>query len=563
MANPSTSVLETRSAQAFPILQDADIARLRRFGTERHYKEGDFVTRAGQAPDGLVLVLSGQIRVTPNSTNPQPIHTHLPGSFHGELAHLSGRPSLVNAEAATDVDAIVLDPSRLRDVMVQEADLGERIMRALILRRVGLLEQNVGGPVIIGYEGSRDVLRLEQFLRRNGHPFQNLDPATDNCAKTLVEKFQIETGDLPTVLCPSGQLLHNPTEGQLARCIGLLKALEADKTYDVAIIGAGPAGLAAAVYSASEGLSVLALDCRAFGGQAGASARIENYLGFPTGISGLALMARAYNQAQKFGTEVSIPEEVVRLEEDTTDGDRKYILHLASGEHARAHAVVIASGAEYRRLDVSNLAQYEGSHVHYWASPIEARLCAAQEVALVGAGNSAGQAAVYLASQARKVWMIVRGESLTATMSRYLCDRIAAQPNIEVLVKSEVTALEGHGEALEQIRWRNRATGEETCQRLSHLFLFIGALPNTGWLEQAGLKRDAKGFVVTGERAGDGRGIFETSLRGVFAIGDVRANSIKRVAASVGEGAVVVAAIHAYLADEASLLNQPAEPAHV
>ena len=563
MANSTTSVLETRSAQAFPILQDGDITRLRRFGTERHYKQGDYVTRAGQKTDGLVLVLSGQIRITPNGAQPQPIHTHGPGSFHGELVNLSGRPSLVNAEAITDVDAVVIEPSRLRDVMVQEADLGERIMRALILRRVGLLEQNVGGPVIIGYEGSRDVLRLEQFLRRNGHPFQNLDPATDNCAQTLVEKFHLQAADLPTVLCPSGQLLHNPTESQLARCIGLLTALDPDKSYDVAIIGAGPAGLAAAVYSASEGLSVIALDCRAFGGQAGASARIENYLGFPTGISGIALMARAYNQAQKFGTEVAIPEEVVQLEEEMADGDRRFVLHLTSGEHVRARVVVIASGAEYRRLDVSNLAQYEGSHVHYWASPIEARLCAAQEVALVGAGNSAGQAAVYLAGHARKVWMIVRGDSLTATMSRYLCDRIAAQPNIEVLLKSEVTALEGHGDALEQIRWRNRATGEETCRRLSHLFLFIGALPNTGWLERAGLKRDAKGFVVTGERAGDGRGSFETSLRGVFAIGDVRAGSVKRVAASVGEGAVVVAAIHAYLADEASLLNQPTEPAHV
>jgi thioredoxin reductase (NADPH) len=568
MSNSSTpnskpSVLETRRAQAFPVLPEADITRLRRFGTERHYKAGSYVTRAGQKSDGLVLVISGQIRITPNSAKPEAIVTHGPGSFHGELANLSDRPSLVNAEAITDVDAVVLEPSRLRDVMVQEADLGERIMRALILRRVGLLEQNVGGPVIIGYEGSRDVLRLEQFLRRNGHPFQNLDPATDNCAKTLVEKFHLTSADLPTVLCPNGELLHNPSESQLARCIGLLAALDANRVYDVAIIGAGPAGLAAAVYSTSEGLSVLVLDCRAFGGQAGASARIENYLGFPTGISGIALMARAYNQAQKFGAEVAIPEEAVRLEEETTDGDRRFILHLTSGELVRARVVVIASGAEYRRLDVSNLAQYEGSHVHYWASPIETRLCVGEEVALVGAGNSAGQAAVYLASQARKVWMIVRGDSLTATMSRYLCDRIAAQPNIEVLLKTEVTALEGHGDRLEQIRWRNRATGEETCKKLSHLFLFIGALPNTGWLEQAGLKRDAKGFILTGDRAGDARGSFETSLRGVFAIGDVRASSVKRVAASVGEGAVVVSAIHAYLADEASLLSQPTDPAHV
>ncbi|HUO94509.1 MAG TPA: FAD-dependent oxidoreductase [Rhizomicrobium sp.] len=559
MAELKSSVLETRRAQAFPTLEAGDIARLRRFGVERNYKKGDYVTHAGKPSDGLVLVLDGEIRVTAPNGQKETIVTHGPGSFHGELAHLSGRPSLVDAQAATDVHAIVIEPSRLRDVMVQEADLGERIMRALILRRVGLLEQNVGGPVIIGYEGSRDVLRLEQFLRRNGHPFQNLDPATDNCARTLVEKFHLTGNDLPTVLCLNGQLLPNPTESQLARCIGLLTALDPDKVYDVAIIGAGPAGLAASVYSSSEGLSVITLDCRAFGGQAGASARIENYLGFPTGISGMALMARAYNQALKFGTDVAIPEEVATLE---CTGDSSFVLHLAGGERVRARVVVIACGAEYRRLSVPNLAQYEGSHVHYWASPIEARLCREEEVALVGAGNSAGQAAVFLASHARKVWMIVRGDSLTATMSRYLCERIAAQPNIEVVLKSEVTALEGHDGVLEQIRWRNRTTNEETLRKLSHLFLFIGASPNTNWLERAGLKRDAKGFLLTGERVGEAHGAYETSLRGVFAIGDVRASSIKRVAASVGEGAEVVAAIHSYLADDTSLLSRPTEPAH-
>jgi thioredoxin reductase (NADPH) len=564
MVSTTTSAfLETRRAQAFPVLSEADIARIGRFGNARQYKEGDYVTRAGQPTEGLVLVLFGSIRILTHSMRSEEIVTHGPGSFHGELAHLSGRPSLVDAIAAADVNAIVLEPSRLRDLMVQEADLGERIMRALIVRRVGLLEQNVGGPVIIGYEGDRDVLRLEGFLRRNGHPFQNLDPATDNCAKTLVEKFQLTGGDLPTVLCLSGQLLHNPSESQLARCIGLSVALDPNKVYDVAIIGAGPAGLAAAVYSGSEGLSVVVLDCRAFGGQAGASARIENYLGFPTGISGMSLMGRAYSQAQKFGTELAIPEEAIQLEEDTTNRDRRLTLRLASGTYIRARTVVIASGADYRRLSVSNLAQYEGSHVHYWASPIEARLCGGEEVALVGAGNSAGQAAVYLSGLARKVWMLVRGDSLTATMSRYLCDRIAAQPNIEVLLQTEVTALEGHGDVLEQIRWRSRANGTEIAKKLSHLFLFIGAAPNTGWLEACGLKRDAKGFLVTGDNAGDMRGRYETSLPGVFAIGDVRAGSVKRVAASVGEGAEVVAAIHTYLADEASLLNRPAEPAHV
>jgi thioredoxin reductase (NADPH) len=439
-------------------------------------------------------------------------------------------------------------------VMVQEAELGERIMRALILRRVGLLEQNVGGPLILGRPDNRDVLRLEGFLRRNGHPFHSLDPDNDACAKTLMRQYHLTVPDLPVVFCLDGQPLHNPTENQLARCIGLSREIDATRLYDVAVVGAGPAGLAAAVYAASEGLSTIVIDCRAFGGQAGASARIENYLGFPTGITGIALMARAYNQAQKFGAEMAIPEEVVRLEAKSDH----FILNLKSEQSAKARAVVVASGAEYRRLDVPNLADYEGSHVHYWASPIETRLCMGEEVALVGAGNSAGQAAVYLASTARKVWMIVRGTSLTATMSRYLCDRIAAQPNIEVLTETEVTTLEGKDGSLERICWRNRKTDETTCRDIRHLFLLIGAAPNTNWLAQSGLKLDAKGFVETEADAEKGRQPFETNRHGIFAIGDVRSNSVKRVASSVGEGAQVVAAIHAYLGAQ----NQNTEAAH-
>ncbi|MBV9692501.1 MAG: FAD-dependent oxidoreductase, partial [Alphaproteobacteria bacterium] len=305
---------------------------------------------------------------------------------------------------------------------------------------------------------------------------------------------------------------------------------------DVAIIGAGPAGLAAAVYATSEGLDTIVLDCRAFGGQAGASARIENYLGFPTGISGLALMARAYNQAQKFGTEMAIPEEAVRLNEESGN----YAFALRHGQAVRARAAVIATGAEYRRLDIAGSAQYEGAHVHYWASPLEARLCAGEEVALVGAGNSAGQAAVFLASHARKVWMIVRGKGLDATMSRYLCDRIAAQPNIEVLTQTEVVGLSGDNGVLEKVRWRHRGDGRETERAIHHLFLLIGAAPNTAWLAECGLARDRRGFLLTEN--------LMTDRRGIFAIGDVRSGSVKRVAAAVGEGAQVVAAIHAYLA---------------
>ena len=420
-------------------------------------------------------------------------------------------------------------------------------MRALILRRVGLLETGAGGPVIVGRAENGDVLRLEGFLRRNGHPRQRLDPETDPEAKALIDRFHVDAGQLPIVLCPGGQLLRNPSEAELARCIGLVSPIDPDRLYDVVIVGAGPAGLAAAVYAGSEGLSVLVLDCRAFGGQAGASARIENYLGFPTGITGMALMARAYNQAQKFGVEMAIPDEVIGLDA-LGDADRgPFALKLSNNERARARAIVIATGARYRRLAVDGLESFEGTSVHYWASPLEAKLCAGQEVALVGAGNSAGQAAVYLASQVSKVWLLVRGTDLSASMSRYLVDRIAGLSNVEVLTQTNVTGLEGRNGMLEAVRWRGRTSGEEVRRRIRHLFLFIGADPNTDWLSGSGIRLDPKGFVLTGADSTGSRPPLETSRRGIFAIGDVRSGSIKRVAAAVGEGAQVVATLHAAL----------------
>jgi thioredoxin reductase (NADPH) len=447
------------------------------------------------------------------------------------------------------VEALIIPPDRLRALLVAEADLGERIMRALILRRVGLLETGAGGPVIVGRAENGDVLRLAGFLSRNGHPHQRLDPETDADAKALIERFHVDPGQLPIVLCPGGQLLRNPSETELARCIGLVGPIDPDRLYDVAVVGAGPAGLATAVYAASEGLSVLVLDCRAFGGQAGASARIENYLGFPTGITGMALMARAYNQAQKFGVEMAIPDEVNGLQA-IGDADRgRYGLALSNGERVGARAVVIASGARYRRLAVENLEAFEGTSVHYWASPLEGKLCAGQEVALVGAGNSAGQAVVYLASQVAKVWLIARGPDLAASMSRYLVDRIAGLSNVEVVTRAQISGLEGRDGMLEAIRWRRGVAGEETRRPIRHLFLFIGAEPNTDWLSGSGVALDRKGFVLTGADAGGGRRPLETSRPGVFAIGDVRSGSVKRVAAAVGEGAQVVATLHAFLAD--------------
>ncbi|MBV9991047.1 MAG: FAD-dependent oxidoreductase [Alphaproteobacteria bacterium] len=531
------ATIDTRREQMFPTLTAAEIDRLRRFGEIERFAEGDYIVRAGEAGRGLTLILDGQVRVTPHEQHrrDEVIVTYGPGSFMGELAQLSGRPSLIDAVALGPVEAVALAPAGLREALVAEAETGEKIMRALILRRVALLEQQVGGPVIVGDVADRDVLRLENFLGRNGHPFHLIDDDETDAA-ALMDKFHLTRADLPIVICMDGSMLRNPSENALARCIGLTRAIDQDKVYDVVIVGAGPAGLAAAVYATSEGLSVIVLDCRAFGGQAGASARIENYLGFPTGITGMSLMARAYNQAQKFGAEMAIPEEASSLGED----NGVYVFGLTGGQTVRARAAVIASGAEYRRLDVKSIADYEGSHVHYWASPLEARLCAGQEVALVGAGNSAGQAAVYLASQVKKVWMIVRGKSLDATMSRYLCDRIAAQPNIAVLTETEVVALAGENGALEEVTWRH-AKGETTCRRIRHLFLLIGAAPNTHWLAKSGIALDAKGFVETQN--------LMTNKRGIFAIGDVRSGSVKRVAASVGEGAQVVAAIHSFLAE--------------
>ena len=531
----------------FPTLERAEIDRLARLGERKSYAADESLVVTGQVALGAFAILSGRVDVSERGLgHSDPIVTHGPGSFLGELAQLSGRPSLVDAIAREPVETLVIPPRRLRDLLVEEAELGERIMRALILRRVGLLETGAGGPVIVGRADNGDVLRLEGFLARNGHPHQLLDPKTDPCAQTLVERFHIAARELPIVVCPNGELLRNPSEVELARCIGLVRPIDPDKIYDVVIVGAGPAGLAASVYAASEGLSVLVLDCRAFGGQAGASARIENYLGFPTGISGMALMGRAYSQAQKFGVEMAIPDEVASLRRQVGSESGRFLLTLADQEIVRARSVVIASGARYRRLDVDRLAAFEGSGVHYWASPLEARLCAGQEVALVGAGNSAGQAAVYLSSQVAKVWLIVRGPSLDVSMSRYLIERIAATPNIEVLTQTVVTALEGQDGILQAIRCRSHRSGEEVKRAIRHLFLFIGAEPNTDWLSRSGVTLDDKGFVRTGMNI-DRQ--LETSLPGTFAIGDVRAGSVKRVAAAVGEGAQVVAALHAFLAD--------------
>jgi thioredoxin reductase (NADPH) len=547
---PRHSIIDTRRQQMFPTLEPAEIERVRQFGVVRSYGVSEALERVGEVGPGLTIILAGKVDVTQHDTSGrrEPIVTYGPGAFIGELAQLAGRPALVDAYALEPVEALIISPDRLRALLIAEAELGEQIMRAMILRRVGLLETGSGGPVIVGRAQNGDVLRLEGFLRRNGHPHQRLNPETDQEANALIERFHIDPGQLPIVLCPSGQLLRNPSEIELARCIGLVGPIDPNRVYDVAVVGAGPAGLATAVYAASEGLSVLVLDCRAFGGQAGASARIENYLGFPTGITGMALMARAYNQAQKFGVEMAIPDEVIGLQALSQSDKDQFVLKLSNNERVSARSVVIASGARYRRLEVENLDTFEASSVHYWASPLEGKLCSGQEVALVGGGNSAGQAAVYLASQVAKVWLLVRGPDLESSMSRYLVDRIRGLANVEVITRIQVSGLEGGDGILAAIRWRQGTAMQEVRRPIRHLFLFIGAEPNTDWLSGSGVALDPKGFVLTGtDVAGDHRPM-ETSRKGVFAIGDVRSGSVKRVAAAVGEGAQVVATLHGFLA---------------
>ena len=545
-----------RYEQTFPTLTPHEIDRMRRFGEVRRYKHGEALFETGKPGPGMFVVLSGHVLITQRDGlgHVTPIIDQPPGQFLAEIGQLSGRVALVDGHAEGDVETLLIPPDRLRALLVAEADLGERIMRALILRRVNLLQSGAGGAVLIGPESLGDMTRLQNFLARNGQPKHLLDPATDKDAADLVARYAGSRADLPLVVCPDGTVLANPSETELAYALGMIGIHSHDKLYDVAVVGSGPAGLATAVYAASEGLSVAVLDSRAYGGQAGASMRIENYLGFPTGISGQALAGRAFSQAQKFGAEIWIPVAAKSL--DCAHGDGLFALRTECGQLLRARSIVVASGARYRRPEIENLAAFEGKGVWYWASPIEAKLCANQDVVLVGGGNSAGQAAVFLSGHARKVYMIIRGGGLGASMSRYLIERIEATPNIELIFNAEVIGLEGNAEGgLEHVRWKSRLAPDVDMLEVRNLFLFVGADPATGWLDGCGVRMDRGGFVLTGVplegNANRPVAPLETTVPGVFAVGDVRSGSVKRVGGAIGEGAQVVAALHGYLAESA------------
>jgi thioredoxin reductase (NADPH) len=545
----------SRRDQMFPVLTAVEIARIRRFGQVVQYQRGQRLVVAGEPGPGMSVVLKGAVTISQRDGmgHVAPIARHGPGQFLGEVGQLSGKPALVDGVAEEDVQALLVPPDQLRALIIAEADLGERLVRALILRRVALIQAGATGPVLIGQPQSAGVIRLQSFLNRNGYPHHVLDVAQDADAAALHQQYGAAAGEVLTV-CPDGSVLLDPTETELARCIGMVDTVDHNELFDVVVVGAGPAGLATAVYAASEGLQVLVLDCRAFGGQAGASARIENYLGFPTGISGQALAGRAYVQAQKFGAQMLIPAQVQSLDCGRAGADGELRLTLQDGRRLRARTVVIASGARYRRPAVPRLAEFEGRGIWYWVSALEARMCSGADVALVGGGNSAGQAAVFLSQHAAKVNVLVRGPGLAASMSRYLIDRIEATPNIELRPHTELTQLHGDpAEGLVGVTWRDHQKGIERQTPLRNVFLFVGAEPETQWLRGCGVAIDSNGFVLTGEQAaapGQDRmpAALEASVPGVFAVGDVRSGSVKRVGAAIGEGAAAVSMIHQRLA---------------
>ncbi|CAH1198180.1 Thioredoxin reductase [Candidatus Nitrotoga sp. BS] len=567
---PLSSKLVSRRAQMFPKLVPTEINRLRRFGKLQTWQPGELLIDPSTRGVGMFVLLSGRVLITRKIGfgDETPIVEHEPGDFLAEISQLSGRPALVYGRALDIVETLLIDPPSLRAVVIAEVELGERIMRALILRRLELIDTGGGGPLLIGTPGSAGMVRLEGFLSRNGHPYLALDPMLDSIAGEVMKLHQPLPDELPLVVCPDGTVVKCPTERELARHLGLYVELSPDRVYDVAIVGAGPAGLASAVYAASEGLSVLVLDTHAFGGQAGASSRIENYLGFPTGISGQALAGRAYVQALKFGAEMVVPVEVMSL--DCTRFPRA--IQLDSGGQVFAKAVVIATGAKYRRPDIPGLEKYEDRGVYYWASPIEAALCSQEEVVLVGGGNSAGQAIVFLASHVAHVHHLIRGSNLEKSMSKYLIDRIGLLPNVTLYTESEIVAIEGSEEGVSGVKWLNRKDGSKHTKSVQRIFLFVGADPNTDWLDSCGVELNDKGFVCTGIDLSPVDNVqlthlkkdhhplpLETSVAGVFAIGDARAGSTKRVAAAVGEGAAVVAQVHAWLASHETIPAQAAE----
>jgi len=535
----------------FPKLDESQIARLMPLGQERSVAAGEIVFDQGDSEHGVFVVLSGSIQlVSVVNGGEVPLTTHGPGMFTGEVNQLSGRRSLIRCRAHEACRLLEISRANLRRIMQDDAALGEIFLRAFIMRRVYLISHSVGDAVLIGSSNSADTLRLKGFLSRNGHPFTYVDVERDSDVQALLDHFEVRVTEIPVLICRGELVLRNPSNAEAAVCFGLNAGIDEGSVYDLIVVGAGPSGLAAAVYGASEGLNVLVIESNAPGGQAGSSSRIENYLGFPMGISGQELAGRAFVQAEKFGAHISVARSAASLK----CAKPPYAIQFDDGGIVQSRSIIVAAGAQYRKLDLPNLAQFEGVGVYYGATSVEAQVCGDREVAIVGGGNSAGQAAIFLSTVARRVYLLVRGPGLSETMSKYLISRIEACPEITLKTFTEIEALEGNGH-LERTHWRNTKTGERHTCETQHLFLMTGACPNTAWLDGC-VAMDAKQFIKTGADVGEqwplrGRPPFmlETSLPGVFAVGDVRAGSLKRVAAAVGEGSMAVQFVHKVLAE--------------
>jgi thioredoxin reductase (NADPH) len=557
---PTLAEMQARRPQMFPTLTEAQIARIARLGKEQVLAEGELLFDQGQYGVPVHVVLEGAIEVVlPHDGVEDPIVVHEPGQFTGEVNQLAERRTLVRARAKKASRVLALDVPQLKTLVQTDTELSEIFLRAYMLRRMGLLAGHQGDAIVLGSSHSASTLRLQEFLTRNGHPYRYVDVDVDPAVQGLLDSFHLSVGDVPVLICRGERVLKNPTNAEVAECLGLNANIDRAIVRDVVVVGAGPAGLAAAVYAASEGLDVLVIEASAPGGQAGSSSKIENYLGFPTGISGNALAQRALTQAEKFGAHMVVARVAVKLHCD----EHPYRVELADGGSVRTRAVVIATGAEYRKLELPNLAKYEGVGLYYGATYIEAQRCSAEDVIVVGGGNSAGQAATFLSRSSAHVHILVRAEGLAASMSRYLIRRIEESPNITLHTRTRIVALAGT-DRLETVTWTNDATGETSAHPIGHVFSMAGAKPNTEWLDGC-LGLDDKGFILTGLDVTAGAVVgmgarpplasrptlhLETSLPRVFAVGDVRSGSVKRVAAGVGEGSACIQLVHQVLAAE-------------
>jgi thioredoxin reductase (NADPH) len=550
---PEIPLTGSRADEIFPTLTRTQISRICAHGRSRRVQRGDVLMEAGEHHARFFVVIGGRIDVVRPTDAAELVATFGAGQFTGEINLLSGRRGFVRVVAAEDGEVVEIDRDHLLSLVQTDGQLSEILMRAFILRRVELIEHGVGDVVLVGSDHSPGTLRIKEFLTRNGHPYQYRDLDRDTGFQDLLDRFHVTVADVPVLICRGKTVLKNPTNEQIADCLGFNDAIDQTHLRDVVIVGAGPSGLAAAVYGASEGLDVLVLESVSPGGQAGSSSMIENYLGFPTGISGKDLASRAHMQAQKFGAQIAIARGATRL----SCARKPYAVQIDNGPHTPTRAVVIATGAEYRKLSVENLSKFEGTGVYYGATAIESRLCGDDEVIVIGGGNSAGQAAVFLSETARKVHMVVRGAGLADTMSRYLIRRIEQSPNIDLRTRTEVVALDG-GDRLERVSLRDRQTGNVEVREIHHVFVMAGAVPNTVWLKGC-VTLDATGFIKTGpdlspEELAAARWplsraphLLETSLPGVFAVGDVRGGNIKRVASAVGEGSIAISFVHQVL----------------